>query len=112
MKYIRSIRHTITRDKASLIASFLWFLAGLVAWPTTTGLFGLLSQLSVQQLSSMVIIEGLLLLILIFSLLYLLDQRSAVSDYFKRHEIQWNQVEADARYVGYFNEACEKDKDK
>lgn len=110
MKYIRKIRRTITKDKKSLKKDLLLFLAGIVASPTIAIIFGWLSGLSVQLLSSAVIIESLIILILIFSLLFLLDRLSIADKYFKRNNIHWQQLESDEDVSEGFNEKPKKEK--
>jgi hypothetical protein len=110
MRYIRKIRRTITKDRKNLIENLLWFLAGIATLPTIALAFGLLSGFSVQLLSSMVLIESLMILILIFPLLFLRDKISMADHYFKRNKISWQQLESDEDYSEAFNKATKNDK--
>ena len=103
MKYKRNIRLTITKDRKSLIGNSLWFLAGIAVLPTIGSIFGWLSELPVAILSSSVLIESLLILLLIFSLLFLHDKLSLANDYFKRNSVSWVQIESDALMGEGFN---------
>ena len=104
MKYIRTIRLYIEKDKNNLISGLLWFFAGIVITPAFFGICGLLSKLTISVLVALVLIELVLILVLSVSLLLLRDKNDIATFYFKKNGITLEQIEADFEFSQGFED--------